>query len=167
LESDKALFALTLAWTGARVSEVLALTPAAFQIDAALISITTLKRRRHAVREIPVPDWLMEALNIHFKLQAQQTDAVTSGRRLWSWHRVTAWRLIRGITGQLNIAGARASPRGLRHGFGIAALQSGVPLNILQRWLGHARISTTSIYADAVGPEERALAERFWRSNNR
>jgi integrase/recombinase XerD len=32
LRPDQALFALTLAWTGARVSEVLALTPSSFQV---------------------------------------------------------------------------------------------------------------------------------------
>jgi integrase len=44
LDPDKALFALTLAWTGARVSEVLALTPAAFQIEDGLVAFRTLKR---------------------------------------------------------------------------------------------------------------------------
>jgi site-specific recombinase XerD len=44
-------------------------------------------------------------------------------------------------------------------------LQAGVPLNLAQRWLGHARISTTAIYAAACGPEERALAVRFWRND--
>jgi len=34
LKGDQELFALTLAWTGARVSEVLALFPSSFQIEA-------------------------------------------------------------------------------------------------------------------------------------
>ena len=37
-----------------------------------------------------------------------------------------------------------------------------MPLNLLQRWLGHADIATTAIYADAMGPEERAIAARMW-----
>jgi len=49
-----------------------------------------------------------------------------------------------------------------RHGFGVGTLQSGVPLNLVQRWLGHAQIRTTTIYADACGPEEREIAARFW-----
>ena len=28
----------------------------------------------------------------------------------------------------------------------MTALQAGVPVNLLQRWLGHARIGTTAIY---------------------
>jgi len=39
---------------------------------------------------------------------------------------------------------------------------SKVPLNMTQKWLGHARLSTTAIYADAVGAEERQLAQRMW-----
>lgn len=46
LRSDQALFALTLAWTGARVSEVLALTPECFQIESSIIAFRTLKRRK-------------------------------------------------------------------------------------------------------------------------
>lgn len=62
------------------------------------------------------------------------------------------------------VAGPQASPKGLRHGFAVAALQSGVPINFVRKWLGHARLSTTEIYADAIGEEERAIAERHWRS---
>jgi hypothetical protein len=33
---------------------------------------------------------------------------------------------------------------------------------MVQKWMGHARLSTTAIYADASGPDEAAFAERFW-----
>jgi hypothetical protein len=39
-----------------------------------------------------------------------------------------------------------------------------IPLNIVQRWLGHARIETTAIHASAIGDEERNLARRAWSS---
>jgi integrase/recombinase XerD len=41
-------------------------------------------------------------------------------------------------------------------------LRQGVPLHMLQRWLGHAQLSTTAIYADAVGKEEQDIAARMW-----
>jgi site-specific recombinase XerD len=56
------------------------------------------------------------------------------------------------------------SPKAARHGFGVNAIQTGVALNIVQRWMGHARIETTAIYADVVGEEERALARRTWET---
>ena len=55
------------------------------------------------------------------------------------------------------VRGPQASPKGLRHGFGVAAVTAGVPLNLVQKWLGHAQLSTTAIYADAVGEEEHAI----------
>ena len=57
------------------------------------------------------------------------------------------------------ISGPQASPKGLRHGFGVAGVQAGIPLNMVQKWLGHAQLSTTAIY---VGAEEQAIAERMW-----
>jgi integrase/recombinase XerD len=55
------------------------------------------------------------------------------------------------------------SPKGLRHGFGIKAVTCGVPLNTLQQMFGQAPLSTTSIYAEAMGAETRQLVERMWR----
>jgi integrase/recombinase XerD len=44
---------------------------------------------------------------------------------------------------------------------GIRELQ-GLPLNSVQKWLGHAQLTTTAIYADAVGEEEQSIAARMW-----
>lgn len=167
LPRDRALFALTLAWTGARVSEVLALTAASFQIEHDIVAIQTLKRRRHVVREVPIPPFLTAALDAQFGLAHAQRNLAAASERLWPWHRATAWRFIRHIMHRAGIGGCGACPRGLRHAFGVGTLQSGVPLNLVQRWLGHARISTTAIYAAASGPEEMTFAERFWRVDDR
>jgi len=45
-------------------------------------------------------------------------------------------------------------PKGLRHGFAVAAFQTRVPPHLIQRWLGHASIRTTSVYSDVMGREE-------------
>lgn len=160
LGGDQALFALTLAWTGARVSEVLALTAASFQVEACVVSIRTLKRRRHHMREVPLPPKVMAALDRHFNLRR---DPQGADHRLWPWHRVTAWRVIKRVMDQAGIAGRRATPRGLRHAFGVATLGL-VPLNIRQKWLGHAKPETTDIYSAVCGPEEFTFAERFWQN---
>ena len=162
LQPDQALFALLLAWTGARVSEVLALGPASFQIESGVVAFQTLKRRKHSFREVPIPPELMAALDRYFLLSAMQRDPQTADSRLWPWSRVTAWRHIKRVMKTAQIVGRHACPRGLRHAFGVGVLQAGVPLNLTQRWLGHSRISTTAIYAAACGPEERAIAEKFW-----
>lgn len=66
---------------------------------------------------------------------------------------------------EAGIDGQQASPKGLRHGFGIAAVEAGIPLNLLQKWLGHSQLTTTAIYADAQGSEERRIAARMWKQN--
>ena len=61
-----------------------------------------------------------------------------------------------------DIEGVHASPKGLRHSFGVFATLKGVPLHKLRDWMGHADMETTSIYAQAIGEEERELASRMW-----
>ena len=51
-------------------------------------------------------------------------------------------------------------PEGLRHGYGIHAIGKGIPLNMLQKWMGHAQMETTSIYANAVGKSKAILRRR-------
>jgi integrase/recombinase XerD len=63
---------------------------------------------------------------------------------------------------QPGLGGPHASPKGLRHGFGVAAVSAGIPLKLVQKWLGHAQLTTTAIYADAVGAEEQDIARRMW-----
>ena len=45
---------------------------------------------------------------------------------------------------------------------GVAAVSAGIPLNLVQKWLGHAQLTTTAIYANAVGAEEKTIAQRMW-----
>jgi len=148
------LLCLTLLYTGCRISEALALTPQSFQRSSLSLSLVTLKRRRPGVvREIPVPRDLFAALD-------RVPEAPTS--RLFPVHRATAWRMVKAVLARASISGAQAMPKGLRHGFGVNAIQCGVPLNLLARWMGHANMKTTAIYADATGPEERQIAARMW-----
>ena len=34
--------------------------------------------------------------------------------------------------------------------------------NLVQKWLGHAQLTTTAIYANPVGEEEQSIAARMW-----
>lgn len=160
-QTDAGLLGLTLAWTGARVSEVLALTADAFQVEAGVVALVTLKRRRPMVREMPIPRALMAALDQRYSLTAAQQDGDTGQLRLWRCCRSTAWRQMKTVMAEAGVSGRPACPRGLRHGFGVGTLQAGVPLPTVQIWLGHARMTTTAIYAEVSGPEERVYADRF------
>jgi integrase len=163
LPPHRALFALVLHWTGARISEVLALRACDLQIERNIVALRTLKRRLRHVREVPIPPELMAAIDRHFGLEQIQRDPDARSRRLWPWSRVTAWRFVKAMMLEAGVVGSRACPRGLRHGFGVGTLQALVPLNLVQKWMGHARISTTAIYANVSGEEEMGFAARFWK----
>lgn len=60
------------------------------------------------------------------------------------------------------VTSSAATPKGLRHGFGVAGVTNEVPLNMVQKWLGHTDIATTAIYANAIGEEERQIAAKMW-----
>jgi integrase len=52
---------------------------------------------------------------------------------------------------------------GLRHTFGTRMAAAGVPMRVLQEWMGHRDISTTQRYADyAPSQHESDLMERAW-----
>lgn len=98
-------------------------------------------------------------------MQAQQRQGLPRGR--------PAPREVRSFSGVLHHTGCRrpevieaagipegphASPKGHRHCFGVHAVSN----RILQKWLGHAQLSTTAIYANAIGQEEQSIAARMW-----
>lgn len=151
----EAFLCLVLLHTGCRLSEALSLSPSSFQRAGLTVSIVTLKRRKPGlVREVPVPRELFTLLR---RLTPGEPDD-----RLLPWHRATAWRKVCAILAKAGVKGGQAMPKGLRHGFGVNAIQCGVPLNLLAKWMGHADMKTTAIYANATGPEERRIAARMW-----
>lgn len=153
-----------LAWSGGRISEVLAITPAAIDIDSGTVTIVTLKRRKAGViRQVPLPDTLMRDLCRAFQIRKRQRDHDASVLRLWHWSRTTAWRRVKATMKAANVFGICATAKGLRHCFGVSAFQAHVPPHLVQRWLGHASLETTAIYGDVVGDEERAFAAHMWR----
>jgi len=143
-----------LTYAGCRISEALALT--IHQVDGERLALTfrTLKRRRTVFRVVPVPQTVIDMVC---------ALPVEADGRLWRLHRVTAWRAVKATMQRAGIAdGPGTCPKGLRHGFGICAAGHNVPTNLIQRWMGHARPTTTAIYLDAVGVEERQFAARMW-----
>ncbi len=153
-------FCLTLAYTGARISEVLALHASNVDLAAGVIVFESLKKRRKGIyRQVPVPKELLARLDATFDLQA-----IDPALQLWPWSRTTAWKHVKAVMQDAAIPSFCAMPKALRHSFGVVGIsEARVPLNMMQKWLGHSRIETTAIYANAVGPEERAIARRMWR----
>ena len=150
------LLCLTLLYTGCRVSEALNLRFCDLQTETGLIAVTSLKKRhKHHVREIPVPKEFIDELFKTFEGQSSQF-------KLWSLHRSNAWRQVRKVMTQAGITGSHATPKGLRHSFGVHCAFSNVAMPLCQKWMGHSDIKTTAIYYQIVGKEELEMASRLW-----
>jgi integrase/recombinase XerD len=158
-------FCSVLCYTGCRISEALALTAKSIDLSAKVIVIESLKKRKAGVhRQVPVPPDLLDTLDmVHGIREIQKKGGARINHRLWTWSRMTAWRKMAALIKAAGIPdGPHASPKGLRHGFGVTAVSKGIALNMVQKWLGHAQLTTTAIYADAVGEEEQSIASRMW-----
>ena len=154
-------FCETLHYSGARISEVLGLTRGRVDLAERTITLETLKKRRRGVfRVVPVPDALVELLDLVHGLRERSTR----DERLWSWSRTTAWRRVKGVLAGAGVEdGPHAVPKGFRHGYGVNAVVKGVPLNMVSKWMGHGSLEVTAIYANALGEEQREISERMWR----
>jgi integrase len=160
-------FCYVLAHTGCRISEALQLVGERIDFAAGAIVFETLKKRKRGVyRAVPVPPAVLEMLAMVHGLKDKKKRAAPKKDKsplpLWDFGRTTAWKHVIAVMKAAGVKGPQATPKGLRHGFGVAAIQASIPLNLLQRWLGHAQLTTTAIYANAVGPEERNIAARMW-----
>ena len=162
---DVRTFCMVLYYTGCRISEALALTPQRIDFEEYTLTFESLKKRQRGIfRSVPVPDSLIDTLDLVHGLR--EMTAEQKKKRLWNWSRMTAWRKVKAVMAEAGIQGIKATPKGLRHAFGIAANQKGIQLNMVQRWLGHADIKTTAIYSQAIGIEERNLAKRLWEDES-
>jgi len=149
-------FLLTLFHTGCRISEALNVAVERIDLTNSAITFETLKRRKPGCfRAVPVPEELISIVRVIL-------DGKDHNDRLWTFSRPTAYRMVKAKMRQAHIIGGMACPKGLRHGYGVACVAVKIPLTIIQKWLGHARIETTAIYLDVLGKEERALAKRLW-----
>lgn len=157
-------FGLVLAYTGCRITEGLELTPRRIDLVAKTIIFRTLKQRDSTrYRAVPVPDALLDTVElVHGIRKALRGRRGQGDRPLWTWGRTQAWKHITELMSSAGIAGPHATPKGLRHGFGVQAATKTRNPRLIQKWLGHRDLNTTAIYMDAVGDEERAAAAATW-----
>jgi integrase/recombinase XerD len=117
---------MTLAYAGCRLSKALALTADRVDLAAGVLVIESLKKRQRGIyRAVPVPPALLDALDlVHGIRERQAKRGKGRGDRLWPWSRMTGWRAVHAVMQAARLDGPHASPKGLRHGFGVAA---GIP----------------------------------------
>ena len=156
--------AATLVYTGCRISEALAARLADIDLEHRTIRFRTLKRRHETWREVPLPDTHVRELELVHRLRARQGTRQATDY-LWPIGRSTASRHIATLMKAAGIAGPQACPKGLRHGYAVAAITAGVPESTIADVLGHANTTTTSIYTRTIGREARELVARMWNRN--
>ena len=69
---------------------------------------------------------------------------------------ISAWRQVKAVMATAGIpAGPHRTPKGLRYGFGVHTISSGVPLNMLSKWMGHATLEITTMSPTRSAPRSK------------
>ena len=160
----------TLHYTGCRPAELIEIPPAWIDLSAGTVTIRSLKKRpdssgapKIVYRAVPVPAEYLDTLNTAFGIREAQRTKKRASVPIWPMTRQRVWQIAKAVMIEAGIPDApHRTPKGLRHGFGVNAILKNAPLNLLQKWLGHADLKTTAIYADAIGQEEQQIAARMW-----
>ena len=157
-------FCLVLAHTGARISEALALRVDRVDLGEGVLVFQTLKQRgKDRFRAVPVPESTLDALElVHGVRKAQRAKKRSNGGKLWPWGRTQAYHHVKAVMKAAGIEGPQATPKGLRHGFGVRASEKTRNPRLVMKWLGHRSLDTTIIYMDVIGQEERNAARKMW-----
>ena len=143
--ADFGILCSLMLWSGARVGEALKLTVREVDFDIGVVALWTEKRRRDVRRYVP----------LHPELRVELLEFLLD-RRLARWSDEPLIRMKRGLVmkycQQLQARlGWEVRSHMFRHTFAVRAARAGVPLNVLQKWLGHSSIWNTSIYTDVGG----------------
>jgi len=141
---------------GLRVQEALTLTEHDLEPRRGSVLVRHGKGGRR--REIGMDDWGTEQLRPwlaeRVKLPAGPLFCVIAGpTRGQPWSTAGVRREFRRVAAQAGVR-RRFAPHQLRHAHAIELAREGVPLNIIQRQLGHANLGTTSIYLQGIDTEE-------------
>jgi integrase/recombinase XerD len=156
-------FCHLLYWTGCHISEALEVMRSRVDMECKAVVIETLKKRHKGVfRKIPLPEIFLKEVDSVHRLVKPRRGEKRDDWKLWEWSRRTATRRVEEVMQAAGIEGVQASAKGLRHAFAIECFQKSVPLKTVSKWLGHASLTTTAIYADVLGEEERVSAARLW-----
>ena len=146
----KAALLMLMQWrAGLRVSEALAVEVSDLSLDSERPTLRIRQGKGGRPRVVPVHDDLKGALS----------NAIAYGQfrrgRIIEVTRSTAWRWVKDATGRAMEIGAispgrRVGTHTLRHSAARHWLSSGIPINVVSRWLGHASLQTTLIYLEIL-----------------
>ena len=148
---------IAVLWRGGlRIQETLALSER--DLDPARGSILVRRGKGGHRREVGMDDWGFEQLRPWLSERPKLPvgplfcviDGPTRGR---PWSPAGVRVELRRLAVEAGVR-RRFAPHQLRHAHALELAREGVPLNIIQRQLGHANLGTTSIYLQGIDTEE-------------
>ena len=118
LPGPERTFCKTLAYTGARLSEVLALRPINVDYEARLIAIESLKKRRKGMfRAVPIPETLLRELEAVHNIRVRRGDNDHALGPIWTFRRTTAWKVVKAVMEVISLTGENGGAK-VYHGSG-------------------------------------------------
>jgi integrase len=146
---------IVVLWRGGlRIQEALAL--AEHDLDPRRGSLLVRNGKGGRRRKVGMDDWGWEQLRLWLAERAELPfgplfgiiDGPTRGR---PWSGAAVRSELRRLAAQSGVR-RRFAPHQLRHAHALELAREGVPLNIIQRQLGHANLGTTSIHLQGIDP---------------
>jgi integrase/recombinase XerD len=150
----------TLYATGLRVSELTGLTLAQVSLDMGVVRVLGKGSKE---RLVPLGEeaiaWIRRYLaQVRPVLAAgAKTGALFLTARRAPMTRQAFWQNVKRFAVKAGIPAARLSPHVLRHAFATHLLNHGADLRVVQLLLGHADITTTTIYTHVARERLKAL----------
>ena len=136
--------------TGLRVSEALALRRVDLRLDQdppiIVVRADSPGNKARKGREVPVPADLVECLRDLASFHSKDHY-----RSMLDISRQRIGQVMKEAAVQAGIDPARAHPHALRHTYGRNCVLRGVPIPVLQKWLGHASMVDTQRYVELAG----------------
>jgi len=158
-KSEHGLLIKTLFQTGARVSEFINIRVRDFFFDEAMILIHKAKGGKS--RYVPILPDLAQELRTH--LGDRATGYLFESNRNLPYSARRVQQIVKEIAEKARIR-KRVYPHLLRHSVATILLERGMPIEQIQKFLGHSKLETTQVYAESTAEMikesyRKALAE--------
>jgi integrase/recombinase XerD len=143
--SEHGLLIKTLFQSGARVSEFVGLRVSDLFFDEQMLLIE--KGKGGKSRYVPILPELAQELRTHLGNRKTGYLFETNRHSAYSPRRVQ--QIVKAVAERANIT-KRVYPHLLRHSVATTLLERGMPIDQIQKFLGHSKLETTQIYAEST-----------------
>ena len=141
---------------GVRISEALALAES--DLDRSRGSVLVRNGKGGKRRQVGMDRWAWDQIDPWLRARVELPvgallcviDGPTKGR---PWSPAAARATLRSLAVRAGVR-RRFAPHQLRHAHAVEMAREGVPLNVIQRQLGHANLGITSVYLQGIDHSE-------------